>query len=166
MRSNCSKMERKGSWVLRVFRLCFSEITVEPVLFLYMLSTFSLYALFQDLVYSRVCTSTYPESDLCSKLQDPEYDLQLETVQRLSSHWILMSTISLVIPSILIAIYLGSWSDKFGRKWPVVLPPFGGILACLVYIYLSFNEDAPVGLICLASVLSGLSGGFVSCIMS
>lgn len=77
-----------------------------------------------------------------------------------------MSTISLVIPSLLIAMYLGSWSDKFGRKWPVVFPPLGGVCACLVYIVISVVEDAPVGWICLASLLSGLTGGFVTCISS
>jgi MFS family permease len=138
---------------------------VEPVLFLYMLSTFSQYALFQDLVYSKVCWTLYSPG-VCEDLHAEKWATELEIVQKQSSYWILMSTVSLVIPSILIAIYLGSWSDRFGRKWPVVFPPFGGILACCVYIVLSFQHEAPVGWICLASFLSGLSGGFVSCIMS
>ena len=142
-----------------------TEITVEPVLFLYMLSTFSQYALFQDLVYSKVCWAKYNAS-VCDNLHDTVYKVELDDVQTNSSHWILMSTITLVIPSLLIAIYLGSWSDRFGRKWPVVIPPFGGALSCLVYILISFKEDAPVAWILFASSLSGLSGGFVSCIMS
>ncbi|ODM92375.1 Proton-coupled folate transporter [Orchesella cincta] len=150
-----------------IFAKYFSEITVEPVLFLYMLSTFSQYALFQDLVYSKVCWTRFSvDSNVCQNLHKEEYKEQLEIVQRLSSHWILMSTISLVIPSILIAMYLGSWSDRFGRKWPVVFPPLGGVCACLVYIVISVRDDVPVDWICLASLLSGLSGGFVSCIMS
>lgn len=144
-----------------------SHTTVEPVLFLYMLSTFSQYALFQDLVYSKVCwTSFSRESDICQHLHDEEYKHELEEVQKLSSHWILMSTICLVAPSLLIAMYLGSWSDKFGRKWPVVFPPLGGVCACLVYIIISVLEDASVGWICLASLLSGMTGGFVACISS
>jgi len=153
------------SGFLRAVRLFFSEITVEPVLFLYMLSTFSQYALFQDLVYSKVCWTLYNPT-ICENLHADQYETELEAVQKQSSMWILMSTVALVIPSILIAIYLGSWSDRFGRKWPVVFPPFGGILACMVYTVLSFRQETPVGWICLASFLSGLSGGFVSCIMS
>ncbi|CAG7828121.1 unnamed protein product [Allacma fusca] len=142
-----------------------SEITVEPVLFLYMLSTFSQYALFQDLVYSKVCWAKYNAS-VCDNLHNDSYHEELNDVQTDSSHWILMSTISLVIPSLLIAIYLGSWSDRFGRKWPVVIPPLGGVLSCLVYIFISFKSDAPVAWILFASAVSGFSGGFVSCIMS
>ncbi|CAL8099102.1 unnamed protein product [Orchesella dallaii] len=144
-----------------------SDITVEPVLFLYMLSTFSQYALFQDLVYSKVCWTRFPEdTSICQNLHNESYKEQLEIVQTLSSHWILMSTISLVVPSLFISMYLGSWSDRFGRKWPVVFPPLGGVCACLVYIVISVRDDVPVDWICLASLLSGLSGGFASCIMS
>lgn len=144
-----------------------SHITVEPVLFLYMLSTFSQYALFQDLVYSKVCWTLFKKDSLiCHNLHNDTYKTELETVQTQSSYWILMSTISLVLPSLLIATYLGSWSDKFGRKWPVVFPPLGGVCACLVYIVISVIEDTSVGWICLASLLSGLTGGFVTCISS
>ena len=145
------------------------QITVEPVLFLYMLATFSQYAIFQDLVYSKVCLAEY-NSTICDDLHvnsnSTDYKDILDFVQKTCSHWILLSTISTVIPSIFISIYLGSWSDRFGRKWPVAIPPLGGVLGSLVYIIISFEPSAPVLWICFASFLPGMTGGFVSCIMS
>jgi len=148
-------------------KLTFTGITVEPVLFLYMLAVFAQYSLFQDLVYIKVCSEKYFDSpQICEDLHDVQYSQELEVVQKASSHLILLSTVSLVIPSLLVAIYLGSWSDRFGRKWPILFPPLGGCLACIVYIVIAVFSEAPVALICVASFLSGLTGGFVSCIMS
>lgn len=130
-----------------------------------MLSIFSQYASFQDLVYSRSCLQSYPTST-CDNLQSPEFKQEAEAVQAKSSHLILLSTTSLVLPSIFIAIYLGSWSDRFGRKYPIVFPPLGGVLACVVYIVLAFQPHLRIEWIFFASFLSGIFGGFVSCIMS
>ncbi len=40
------------------------------------------------------------------------------------------------------------------------------VLACIVYILMSLYAAIPVGFIVLASFLSGIFGGFVSCIMA
>jgi hypothetical protein len=159
------KYKNSGSRFCQSLRHFFREVTVEPILFLYMLSTFSQYASFQDLVYSRACLQSYDLST-CDNLDAPEFNEEAEAVQSAASHLILLSTTSLVIPSIFIAVYLGSWSDRFGRKWPIIFPPFGGVLACVVLQILAFKPHIPIQWVCLASFLSGLFGGFVSCIMS
>ncbi|XP_021919183.1 proton-coupled folate transporter-like isoform X2 [Zootermopsis nevadensis] len=81
--------------------------------------------------------------------------------------WILSSTVSLALPSIISANVLGSWGDRFGRKLPLVLPSVGGLLSALVYIWMSLcNLSGPVWPILVASGISGIFGGFVSCIMA
>jgi len=146
----------------------FQEVSVEPVLFLYMLSTFTQYSVFQDLVYSRVCLEKY-EPIVCGDLypinQNSNQEV-LDYVQGTASQWILLATASTIIPSILISVYLGSWSDRFGRKWPVAIPPLGGALGSLLYIFIATVPTVPVGYICVASLLTGLTGGFTSCMMS
>ena len=57
-------------------------------------------------------------------------------------------------------------SDTYDRKLPLIFPNIGMILASVVYILLSVYESFPISLIILASFLSGIFGGFVSCIMA
>jgi len=82
-----------------------SIVTVEPVLFLYMLATFMQYSVFQDLVYQKTCQSNF-NSSVCQNLNNNSY--ALDVVQEQASHWILGSTAALTIPSIIVANYLGS----------------------------------------------------------
>lgn len=142
------------------------KITVEPVLLLYMLAVFMLHPALQDLIYSKVCLEDYTES-ICDNLYAPENHLALDTVQTGSSHWVQGSTFMLAVPSIVTAQFLGSWSDTYGRKIPMLLPPVGAMFASLLYIVMSVQlSQIPVSLILLASFISGICGGFTSCIMT
>ena len=144
---------------------CFRIVTVEPVLFFYMLATFMQYSVFQDLVYQKTCSYNF-NSTVCTKLNDPIFKDALDLVQEQASHWILCSTATLTLPSIIIANYLGSYSDLFDRKWPLLMPAVGMVLATVVYILMSLYDSIPVSMIVVASFLSGIFGGFVSCIMT
>lgn len=142
------------------------RVTVEPVLFLYMLGIFMLLPALQDLIYSKVCLETFSK-DVCDDLYSSKNSEALDVVQSNSSHWVLGSTLALAFTSIITAQFLGSWSDTYGRKIPMLLPPLGGVFASFVYIVLSVEmTEAPVSLILLASVIAGLGGGFTSCIMT
>ncbi|XP_065577143.1 proton-coupled folate transporter-like isoform X3 [Artemia franciscana] len=142
-------------------------ITVEPVLLIYMLATFMQYAVFQDLVYKKVCQSR-PSLTLedCQDLSSLNNTSEMEIIQKNSSHWILISTVSLTIPSIIVCNFLGAYSDTHGRKLPLVLPSVGIILSSIVYMVMSTYPAVPIDFIILASIMSGLFGGFVSCIMA
>jgi PCFT/HCP family folate transporter-like MFS transporter 1/3 len=142
------------------------NITVEPVLLFYMLAIFMQYGIFQDLVYEKVCRTTFNVT-VCENLHDAKYSECLDTVQNDASMWILSSSVSLALPSIMSANFLGSWGDRFGRKLPLILPSVGGLLSALVYVWMSlYNLSGPVWPIVIASGISGMFGGFVSCIMT
>jgi MFS family permease len=44
------------------------------------------------------------------------------------------------IPTILVALLIGPWSDRFGRTLPVIMPLVGFILFYIVFIIISTNE--------------------------
>lgn len=83
-----------------------SIVTVEPVLFFYMLATFMQYSVFQDLVYQKTCHNNF-NITVCHNLNNNTE--ALDVVQAQASHWILGSTAALTIPSIIVANYLGSY---------------------------------------------------------
>ena len=120
------------------------------------------YSIFLDLIYHKTCLENFNAS-ICQNLTN--YNQELDFVQRESSHWILKSTVALAVPSIVMSQLLGSFSDLVDRKWPLILPPIGMVVACVVYILLAVYDSVPVSLIVVASFVSGICGGFVSVIM-
>ena len=131
---------RKPSLLQRLTRLM-SLITVEPVLFFYMLGIFLLFSVIQNLIYQKVCIHLFPaktstNDSVCANLYNPDHKDELDIVQESASYWIRISTVCMVVPSILVDCYMGSWSDKIGRKVTLTLPPTGAFLGNLVYIVL------------------------------
>ena len=113
------------------------NITVEPVVFLYMLGTFLLFSVFQNLLYTNICEDATQDvvngTEVCEHLYDEENAVMLEEVQATASTWIKISTACMTVPSIVVDCYLGSWSDLFGRKFTLVLPPLGALFGSIVY---------------------------------
>lgn len=86
-----------------------------------------------NIIILQVCLEDFNKR-ICDDLYAPENDLALDKVQTGSSHWLQGSTFMLALPSIVTAQFLGSWSDTFGRKIPMLLPPIGECsTGCLLY---------------------------------
>ncbi|CAL4097575.1 unnamed protein product, partial [Meganyctiphanes norvegica] len=142
------------------------RVTVEPVLFLHMLGIFMLFPAILDLIYSKVCIHSY-NKNICSNLHKPENHANLDGVQTMSAHWILGSSLCTALPSIIMAQFLGSWSDTYSRKVPMLIPPLGAVFASLLYIIMSVHPTStPVSMILLASFIAGACGGFSSIILT
>ncbi|XP_037079425.1 proton-coupled folate transporter-like [Pollicipes pollicipes] len=139
-------------------------VTVEPVLFLFMVGSYMQYTALQSLIYAKVCQERY-SSYVCDTLDLAEHKPQEDEVQDQSSYWMLLSNVALAVPSVISGIYIGTWSDVFGRKVPLLLPPLGQILSALVFMVMSAYRAAPVDLVILASGVAGALGGFAGMIL-
>ena len=71
----------------------------------------------------------------------------------------------MTIPSIISTIILGSFSDLYDRKWPLVSPVIGAILYCIIQIILATSDSAPVAMVVVANFLDGFFGGTFSMMM-
>ncbi|KAF2353710.1 Major facilitator superfamily [Trinorchestia longiramus] len=131
---------------------------------LYMLPTFMLLPLLQDLIYNKVCLSMFKPS-VCLNLNDTANSAAMSEVQAHSAHWIQASTIMMCLPSMIVGQLLGTYSDERGRKIPLIFPPLGGVVASLVYVLLSGSVvDLDVSWVLLASFCSGIGGAFPACL--
>ncbi len=113
------------------------------------------------LFHSKVCEFHFG-NEICTDLySNPE---ELSQVQEEASYWIRLSSICMLVPSIVVDCFLGSWSDIFGRRITLVLPPIGAFLGNFVYIALLLTPKVPGGVawICLASLFQGAFGSFSS----
>ncbi|XP_071081154.1 lysosomal proton-coupled steroid conjugate and bile acid symporter SLC46A3-like [Haliotis cracherodii] len=145
-------------------------ITVEPVLFLYMIGSFLTYPTFQAFVFDKICTDSYNET-FCASLQNKTFQEDHKTeedyVQSQTSYWILKKNVVELVPSCLIVVFfLGPWGDKVGRKLPVLLPCSGAMLASITYLIMSVFPSIKKEYMYIGFAVNGLSGAFSALLMS
>ncbi|XP_045187202.2 proton-coupled folate transporter-like [Mercenaria mercenaria] len=142
------------------------SITVEPVVFLYMFTSFLTLVTFQALTYEKVCKQHY-NTTVCANLENKTFEVEEEFVQKTTSSWILYTNLALGLPSLVIVVlFLGPWGDRVDRKIPVICPLIGGILATVSNIVNSVYIDAPLPYILIGPFLNGLAGSFIAVLMA
>ncbi|XP_018583387.1 proton-coupled folate transporter [Scleropages formosus] len=138
-------------------------ITVEPVVLLFMTSTFILNPSYQQLILAKVCDSLYAGMDICN---NPNQYKEDEVIQKQSSYIMMMFTGTMSLVSIPPAILLGSWSDRAGRKFGMILPNALSLVSGGILIAMSQVRGMNAYWSLAAAVIVGLSGGYVSVFLS
>lgn len=57
-----------------------------------------------------------------------------DKVHKKASQYILWASMALTLPAIFMACFLGSWSDKRGRKGPMITASVGSALDALIIL--------------------------------
>ncbi|XP_078413742.1 lysosomal proton-coupled steroid conjugate and bile acid symporter SLC46A3 [Cetorhinus maximus] len=139
-------------------------VTVEPVIFLYLASTFLNTFALQRLVLVKICEDQYNEDDICNNLSlHPEESL---VIQSKASYVLLLSTAVLTTLSIPPSVLLGAWSDQAGRKLGMILPSIGASIGGAIFIVMVQVKDMSVYWCIFASALIGIFGNYVAIFLS
>ncbi|PAA92511.1 hypothetical protein BOX15_Mlig013497g2 [Macrostomum lignano] len=102
-------------------------------------------------VYQQVCMSkgislavceSHSQGDSQSKNRLHMTDEQQSIVQRTASKYLLAYRMLVNLPAVFFSVFAGSWSDRVGRKYPMMLPPLGAILATVCYGASSAIDDS------------------------
>lgn len=139
----------------------FRRVTVEPVLFFYMLCTIMSGPLVQQLAFNKICYDKY-NSETCKNLTKSQEDF----VHEKTSKWILYQSVALMVPSIAASLILGSWSDKVGRKTVLILPSVGSVLLYINYMLNVGYFSLDVNYILIGVCISGFFGGFATTLLA
>lgn len=137
------------------------KITVEPVLFLYMLCIFMVFPLLQQLAFKKICLAKY-DHEICNNLTKAQEDFVHEDTSR----WILYQSVALTLPSICASLILGSWSDKVGRKVVLTLPCVGNVLLYISHILNAAFASLDVNFLLIGVCISGIFGGFATLLLA
>ncbi|XP_014666228.1 PREDICTED: proton-coupled folate transporter-like [Priapulus caudatus] len=174
-------MPRIVSHTIECLRKYAGMITVEPVLFLYMLGLCLYYPVFQAFTYEKICLATYDQNaTVCEaiinrkdvnasvslNLTEEQLDTMENEVQTHSSYWTMYFNIASTVPSIFICIYMGSWSDSFGRKPAMLAPCIGQFLLVVSVLFSLYYKNSWIGYILIGVFLSGFSGQYAALLMS
>ncbi|XP_057200739.1 proton-coupled folate transporter [Triplophysa rosa] len=138
-------------------------VTVEPVIFLYMTSTFIVTPAYQQMIITKVCHQLLKNDTICN---NPAHHKDDEEVQVKASYILLLFNATLSLVSIPPAILLGSWSDRAGRRMVMAFPSVLSLLSGGLLLAIDLLDNINVYWTLMAAALVGLTGGHVSIFLS
>ena len=142
-------------------------VTVEPIVFLYMWSSFQQFPTNQALIYTKVCTLKYDNVTICDNLYSKKYKTEDDYVQSEASKWIMYNNIASTVPSVLsVTFFLGPFGDVGNRKIPLIIPIIGCILFNAGNLINAFFKYAPMWCLLFGNLVNGFTGGYIAVMMA
>lgn len=141
----------------KVNNIC-KNITVEPLMFLYGFA-FSIISVFvEDLQMRRICeVGLEQNSSVCDNLgnfQNVSNVVQIKFSVFAFYDGILKSAIPLFF-----ILFMGAWSDKYGRKVPLYTAQFGQFFNIFGFLLFSLFKTWPVEYMLISTLIESLGGG-------
>ncbi|CAG9761150.1 unnamed protein product [Ceutorhynchus assimilis] len=133
---------------------CLSYITVEPSLVFYMLAFMITTVAEQSFFVFKACTVNHGYNDtICRNLNDKKFENITKEVQITVSNFHLWNDIAGHAGQIILAFFMGAWSDKRGRKLPLILGLIGKLYYSTMIIVNSLMPTWPVEYIVYTATL-------------
>ncbi|KAK7075055.1 hypothetical protein SK128_006948 [Halocaridina rubra] len=152
-----SKMLKAKTTIRNVF----SAMTVEPLMLLDGLAFSNIHVYIENLQMDRVCrVSAGFSEDICENLKSNQ-EASVEVQQKYSVFALYNGIIAAALPLFFI-LFMGAWSDKYGRKVPLVAVQIGHALHAAGYLLASLFPSWPAEILLLVTLLDTLGGGTVS----
>ncbi|KAF7637203.1 hypothetical protein Mgra_00003378 [Meloidogyne graminicola] len=137
-------------------------IVFEPLMFLFMFTTFAKFPVFQSLIYEKTCVNSDRFNfSICQNISSIHRDVQL---QKEANYLLIASTLCLFIPSIPTALLLGAMFDSWSTRKSLIIPLIGLLLADLNYILQSAYLNYSPYFLLFSDLFFGFTGGFTSII--
>jgi PCFT/HCP family folate transporter-like MFS transporter 1/3 len=141
------------------------QMTVEPIIFTHLTVLLMTHLCAEDLMLDRACrVNLNYDPFICDALktrQIANYSTEEAAVQRVMSviaTW--RSGLEYSLPC-LIVLVLGAWSDRFGRRLPLLLPQIGTVLKIVGMLVCTYAEGLDSNLLAVVlSIPSTFTGGF------
>ncbi|XP_071520554.1 probable peptidoglycan muropeptide transporter SLC46 [Panulirus ornatus] len=152
--------KRVGSAWERVLAVA-KNVTVEPLMLLDGLAFSNMHVYIENLQMDRVCrVSSGFSQQVCDNLRS-EPAASVHVQQRYSVFALYNGIIAAALPLFFI-LFMGAWSDKYGRKVPLVAVQVGHVLHAAGYLLASLAPWWPAEVLLLVTLLDTLGGGTVS----
>lgn len=136
------------------------QISVEPYLFFCLFGYVVRLVTFQSLLMESACKNLHMYSDeICNDLDNHTLHqaASIEAGNNLYSGVMLLGS----LPAIIVAMFLGPWSDKYSRKYPLIISATGMMLEAATSAVLTFFPNVSPFWYVAAGIFSGFSGGFI-----
>ncbi|KAH3886626.1 proton-coupled folate transporter-like [Dreissena polymorpha] len=136
---------------------CVYGCPIDLIFFLYNIADAMLDAVLRPNIPQIVCFNMFPDRiDMCRALEvtpDLEDDVQKQATSYIIFHKCLSN-----FPALILGLFCGAWSDKYGRKLPMVLPSIGTTFAILLYMSANMSPPSSVAFFLSGSLIQGCFG--------
>ncbi|XP_058980483.1 proton-coupled folate transporter isoform X2 [Musca domestica] len=152
-----------------IFSPWYKEISVEPTMFLYMFAFMITSVVEQDFFLQKACRVNNNFTDeICEHIKDSENAEYKKQVQTTTAWFLQWESISAHVFPIILALFLGSFSDRRGRKLPLLMGLVGKFIYSVMIVVNARMKTWPVEYILYTATLpSALTGAdvaiFASC---
>ncbi|XP_067122742.1 probable peptidoglycan muropeptide transporter SLC46 [Centruroides vittatus] len=140
------------------------SLTVEPFMALFMFSYVVGRVCSQNIFMDKTCLNIFGfPANICSNIDN--YTKEKQEIETTADNYNLYNTLIQTVPAVFFSMVIGPWSDKYGRKLPVIFALIGlglenvGIILNIIYF------DAPLYWMVLSALPSGIFGGFTVTLM-
>lgn len=147
-------------------RCSLGAVTVEPIVFLFMLAYGLVEPTTQAFIYYKVCFARINDTTICENLSNGSYETEENLVQASSSHWLLASMLSYQIPGFVASFIYGALSDRVSRKLVLLLPSLGHLIGAAFLLLNAVCPDWPVAALLLCPLVAGIGGGWMTCLLA
>lgn len=136
-------------------------ISIEPAIFMQTFTWGLQMVITQNLLIEKVCRDLEYSVDVCAKIDNfPQAENAVQT--KVSELNMALSMLS-ALPSIVLALFIGPWSDKNGRKPLMLLPLFGFMVSTFVWILNVYYMEWPAKYLLVSGVYSFFGG--IACLL-
>ena len=134
-----------------------SFLVVDLVFFLYKTGESMLDATIRPYIVRTVCREQFPSNQsICINIGS--YPVLEDYVQSVSASYLIYYRILVNVPAVVLGLLCGTYSDKYGRKIPIMLPSLGSVFAVLMYMISMQFVDIRMTLILCGAGLQGIFG--------
>ncbi|XP_066960801.1 solute carrier family 46 member 2-like [Macrobrachium rosenbergii] len=134
------------------------SISVEPVMLIDGACNQAMLLFIENIQMNKICSVNlgFP-AKVCENLTDhPEENV---LVQKEFSLFSFYNSIILSVPALIFVLFMGAWSDKYGRKIPLLLTLLCHVMYAAGYLLNNWQTSWPVEIIYLVTLLESLGGG-------
>ena len=82
-------------------------------------------------IYHAQCVNYLSNATMCDNIED--YSDEEDRVQVSSARYIMYFVLLYQLPTSLVGLFCGAWSDKVGRKWPALTSPVGALITFMCF---------------------------------
>lgn len=134
------------------------DVKAEPLMGLFGLGFYMPIAFVQNLMIEKLCRAKYPE-EICMNKSNTQVE---EEIQGIAAQYLMFHYLVRQLPAVILSLYMGTWSDRYGRRYIIQISLLGNILVFILYVLNSYYSEWPAEYIILSGIPGGLTGDYAA----
>ena len=133
------------------------DYTIDIIFFLFSIGDYLFTVVLRSNIPQVACMSLYPEkTGICNHVENSAEVLDI--LQKQAAKYMICTRFLEQVPSVVLLLFWGAWSDSNSRKLPMLLPPIGMVLGIMLYLAGNFTSKYSLTCFILGSCINGIAG--------